>query len=304
MKIYFLSSRPCALTVNDAYFGVTDLFERFAEISLSDRLLIRFIPEHAQPISFFLTEELRSVPPAGCEVYLLPDGIAVYAKDFAPQNSELRVIAQARFSETLVTVYEQGAIQLALETSRGSFLSTLPPSFLHCTIEYADGFVLLRSPDMLCIYAQTGARVLCEHARAYERNGDTLHVTIPLRDSLLRVAECTYALRGDECIRTAFHLRQAYTQTGETDESKIRDELLPYAFFESVLIGANYEEMLADGLQPDASKIKAYLGDFIAVVTTDDPARCGLVKEKAPRLFEVAYYTVIVENGKIADING
>ena len=50
------------------------------------------------------------------------------------------------------------------------------------------------------------------------------------------------------------------------------------------------------------SKIKAYLGDFTAVVATDDPTKCGIVKPKAPRLFEVAYYRFSVEEGKIADI--
>ena len=73
MKIYFLSSRPCALTLNDAYFGITDGFERFAEISLKDKLFVRFSPENAQPVSFFLTENIRFDPPTGCDIYLLKD---------------------------------------------------------------------------------------------------------------------------------------------------------------------------------------------------------------------------------------
>ena len=38
MKIYFLSSQPCALIIGGAYFGRTGDFERFAEISLQDNL--------------------------------------------------------------------------------------------------------------------------------------------------------------------------------------------------------------------------------------------------------------------------
>lgn len=304
MKIYFLSSRPCALFFNDVYFGVTDLFERFAEIDLRDKLFIRFVPQNAQPLSFFLTEEIRFTPPEGCEVYLLKDGLAVYAKDFAPQHTALRVIAQARFGDNLATVYEQGAIQLALETARGSFLCTLPHAFTQCEIEQHGELFFLRAPDTLCIYTQAGECVFCEKVRTFSVEGNTLRAVIPLCDSLGRVAECSYTLHGEGCERIQYTLKQARTQSGEADENKIRDELIAYAFFESVFIGAEYEEMLADGLKPSASKIKAYLGDFTAVLVTDKAHTCGLVKEKAPRLFEVVYYTVTVENGKITDIQG
>ena len=86
MKIYFLSSRPCALTVGGAYFGVTDTFERFAELSLKDNLYAQFSPQGALPIGVFLTEKLRTEPPENCEVYLLKDGAAIYAKDFPPAD--------------------------------------------------------------------------------------------------------------------------------------------------------------------------------------------------------------------------
>jgi tRNA A37 methylthiotransferase MiaB len=36
----------------------------------------------------------------------------------------------------------------------------------------------------------------------------------------------------------------------------------------------------------------------------DSEVMLGLIREKAPRLFEVAYYTVTVKDGKITDITG
>ena len=129
MKIYFLSAIPCALTLNGVYFGLTDRFERFAEIHLADKILAEFIPENAQPIRFFITECLPSAPPQGCEVYLLPDGLAVFARDFPPIPAPLRVIAQERFEKGLITVFSQGGIQVSIENSFGFFTSYLPPSF-------------------------------------------------------------------------------------------------------------------------------------------------------------------------------
>ena len=96
MKIYFLSSRPCALTLNDAYFGLTDRFERFAEISLKDNVFVRFSPENAQPIGFFLNESVRHTPPVGCEVYLLPNALAIYAHDFPPHDLTLKIVTHLK----------------------------------------------------------------------------------------------------------------------------------------------------------------------------------------------------------------
>ena len=129
MKVYFLSSIPCALRVNNLFFGTTNLFERFAELSLKDGLFIEFVPEGKQAVSFFLTEQIRFAPPKGCEVYLLKDGLAIYARNFPPSDFTLRVIAQAREGNTLATLFSQGELQLSIEQDRQLFIATLPPIF-------------------------------------------------------------------------------------------------------------------------------------------------------------------------------
>ena len=77
---------------------------------------------------------------------------------------------------------------------------------------------------------------------------------------------------------------------------------MAYDFFETLLIGGNYEEFLSDELRTKTEDIRDFLGDFQAVLPTDDPFRIGLVKKKRERLFFVTYYTVILEKGKIADV--
>lgn len=303
MKVYFLSSQPCALTIGDAYFGLTDRFERFADISLKDNAFVRFTPEGALPISFFLTENIRFSPPNGCEVYLLPNGLAIYARDFPPNDFSLRVLLQKRFDEGTLTLFTQGLLQLSLETREGFFVATLPPSFVHSEVFCESGLFFLKSPDSLAVYTQKGECVLQEKVLFYRVENGVLSAQLPLSDSLGRVAECEWSLSEKGIERTKFSLSQARTKAGETEREKIKDELLPFAFFESVLIGANYREMLSDELVPDCDKIKEYLGDFCAVTLTDDPNVCGLVKKKGERLFEVVYFSVKTENGKICDIH-
>ena len=129
MRIYFLSALPCALSVNGCHFGLCNHFERFADLSLKDENYILFQPQGAGAIGFFLTEEIRFTPPFGCEVYLLNDGIAIYANDFPPIDFSLTVLSQQKQEKTLATLYKQGTLQLSIESEFGFFISTLPPSF-------------------------------------------------------------------------------------------------------------------------------------------------------------------------------
>ena len=308
MKIYFLSSLPCALTFNDVYFGVTDKFERFADISLKDNIFVRFAPQNAQPLGFFLNENIRFIPPEGCEVYLLQDALAIYARDFPPQDLTLKIITQQRFQDNLVTVFQQGALQISIESAFGLFISTLPPSFASCELSFHADLFFLKCEKHLAIYTKKGECVFMEQILRFSVEENTLNATLPLSDLFSRTAECSYALTENGCYRTKCTIMQHRLIKDDETETQVRqrleNELLPYAFFESVLIGANYAEMLSDELAPDADKIKAYLGDFTAITLTKEPNVCGLVKKRAERLYEVEYYKVETENGKISDVKG
>lgn len=302
MKVYFLSSQPCMLSLNGTFYGTTDSFERFAEVTLSDRIFVKFSPEGAQDIGFFITEEILTKPPNGCEVYLLKDGIAVRACDFTPTDCTLQPIAQKRFDDTVVSVFKQGSIQVTIQSPEGFFTSPLPPAFSVCSLSKYGGLFFLEGKNHLAVYTHAGKCVLLEEVLSFSATETELNATLPLSDVLGRVAECVWRLDGEHCHRTQFTLRQTRAHDGDNDEVKIRDELLPYAFFESVLLGDNYAELLLDDLRAKAGKLVDFLGDFRAVCLTNDPYTCGLIREKAPRLYEVNYFTVKIENGKITDV--
>lgn len=304
MKIYFLSSSPCELTLNGVFFGITDRFERFAEVNLADNVFAKFTPQGALPLGVFLCEELLTSPPTGFEVYLLKDGVALFAKEFPPSDFTLTPIAQERFGENLITVFRQGVLQLSIQTSKSFFISTLPPSFASCKLSFHADLFFIEGQNQLAVYTKGGKCVFLEQILTFEVSENTLNATLPLSDTLGRVAECSYVLSENGCERTKFTLQQRRTTDGATEPQKIKNELLPYAFFESVLLGADYAELLSDELKPSAKQIKSFLGDFEGVVPTNDPKTCGLVRRKAPRLFELAYFTAQIENDKIIDVQG
>lgn len=302
MKIYFLSALPCALTVNGAYFGVTDTFARAAEVDLRDRVFVQFTPQAAHPVGFFLTESLTETPPDGCEVYLLKNAIAVCVYDFTPLDQTLRPILQKRKDDCLVTVFQQGKTQVSIESPNGFFIATLPPSFTPFDVSFHAGLCFVEGENKLAVYTQKGECALSETVLRFSVENDELHASLPLSDSLGRIADCVWKLSSDGCARTNVVLRQRNAADGNRETEKIADELLPYAFFESVLLGTDIRLFLADELQAEAERLTAFLGEFREVVPTEETDVCGLVRDVAPRLYRVDYYRAKTENRKIVDV--
>ncbi len=296
MKIYFLSSIPCALYIGGAYFGSVSSFERFAEISLTDNLPVQFVPENALPRSFFLGESIRFSPPEGCEVYLLEDGLALYAKDFKPIDFTLRPVAQAKEGNTLVTVFSQGGLQMSVEENKAVFTAPLPPCFDPCEISFHGGCILLSAQTDIAVVNKKGELLLKETVLTFSVENDTLTAVLPLSDRYKRTAKCAYALSETGVRQTEYCLLQG--------EGASKETLIPYAFFESVRIGAEYESFLSPALRENASSLKDFLGKFLYVLPTDDPLVCKLVYKKSPRLFEVKAFTATLEEGEITDIQG
>lgn len=294
MKVYFLSSHPCALSLNGIYYGITNRFERFADIVLSDNIFVTFTPENALPLQFFLTENTPLQPPTGCEIYLLSDSLLIYAQHFTPNDTTLRVFAQKRLDNCLVTVYAQGETQLSIQTPEGYFIAYLPPAFSVCELSMHSGLIFVASPTTLCIATKRGEILFCEQILSFAVTDDEAQLRLPLNDSGNRYADCRYALSETQISRLQFSISDACVKTA--------DDLLAYAFFESVLIGANYAEMLSDELRIHAEDVRSFLGDFVRVAPTDDMDVCILVRKKAERIYTCDYYRIERKDGKIADI--
>jgi hypothetical protein len=186
MKIYFLSQIPSALVVGGAYMGVTFTHPQFAEITPSDNLFVEFLPEHAHPIRFFLTEDLRVKPPEGCDVYLYPEKVVLYAKDFLPYDTGLQLIAGKRLSFGLITLFYQGGMQLCIE---GESLITIPLKGRMEKVEILEvGECIFLKGERLIILQKDGTILFDKPYYSFEQTGNTITVSYPLFDSFTRQA--------------------------------------------------------------------------------------------------------------------
>ena len=82
-------------------------------------------------------------------------------------------------------------------------------------------------------------------------------------------------------------------------------KLLPFAFFESLLVNDDLTDYLDTSLLDDADKLKGYFGDFCGVIPPPSfrkNCEVGLVYSCGQNLFEVNYATVEMQNRKIVNL--
>ena len=291
MKLRFLSSVPCCLTVDGKYYGVTDGFDRFAEISLKDNLFACFTPQNALPLGVFLNENLFFSPPEGVEVYLLRDGAAVYARSFPPRSFDTRVVAQERFVADLITVYFQGALYISLETAAGFYISHLPLRYETARIKKHSGLYFIEGKNALCIFNARGKKLFDEEVISYSADGGTLKASVKLSGGAKRVLYGEWALGEDECYRISGKI-----------EGTEHSGNLSYDFFENFRVGADVSAFLSRELAERSEQLGAYLGEYTYAFPCDEENECGVLRKKGERIYEADYYRTEISHGKITDL--
>ncbi len=304
MRVYFLSYKPAILKLNGLYVGGIDTFERHIEIDLSDSVLAEIVPgENLQPVNFFINEKLLFEPPAFMDVYLMDGETLIFIKEYGNKSVNLSVIAQTRFCGNLVTLFSQGGLFLSVEGAEYSLIP-LPAKFAGAKFSERQigGFPVLAisGGNGLLILSDRGKKIFFSEAESFEFS-DRLKIRAAFETCTAAKAECEYAYDGEKLTMVA----------GRTVETRPPEKaILHFAFFESVLTRGNFLNYLSDDLKPKAGEIFEYLGEFAGVTVptekffAEHPAMraAGLVYPKSENLFEVKYYAVELDDGKISNV--
>ena len=192
---------------------------------------------------------------------------------------------------------------VSIETQGVSFQSStlftvapLPVEFEKSEISFIDEFVFIKAPQTLAVFSQTGERIFMETVQSFVVENGVLCATLPLHESLGVAIDGKWKLKQTACERISVSCQ------AQNPAQALDDTLVAYTFFESVRIGADIEYALADNLLSQKEHLLAFLGDFCAVMPTENPNTCALIRTKAERVFEARYCSVKIENGKIVDI--
>ena len=305
MRVYFLSYTPAALKLNGLYAGTIDGFERHVEIDPSDGILAEIVPgDNLQPVNFFLDDKFFKQPPDFADVYLTDGDALIYMREYSPKNVTIDVVYQTRFCGNLVTVFSQGGVYLSVEGAE-YVLDQLPLQFRNVRAEentIAGRPVLaLYAGDYLLLISEYGKKIFLNRTESAQF-GNALKITTEFETCTAAKAECEFSYDGER-------LTQINGKTIETRQPE--EEILHFAFFESVLTCGNFAAYLSDELRPKAGNLKSYLGEFVSVTIPPEKfflkhgnIRCaGLVYPKSKNLYEVKYFAVETENGKISNIS-
>ena len=289
MRVYFLSEKPCFLKAGGLPLGAVDGFERTAELDPADGVLLEFLCPGHHPAVFSFGEEFLFSPPENVEVYFTRTGVAVYVSRFLPTDCTLKPLAQQRIGGALCTLYRQGGIQLSVQTETGFHIADLPDAFEQASIFASGENILLEAPSAFCILDREG-RILTQSEGTVSERDPVVVAEVPFHDSLGHTARCSY----ENGKLTACSIRTARQPTPAT---------YALALFETVLIGGDVLPFLAEGLAEKAASLGEYLGGFRSVVLGASPDEAGLVYPVRPRVYEVRYFRVTLEeDGKISNI--
>lgn len=288
MRVFFLSEQPSALYAGGAYLGIADGFERSAELDPADSLFLEFVPNSDYlPLRFVFDDAFLTAPPPQVELYFTQNAVCVRAADFLRADQTLSVLFQKRFQSALLTLVLQGKLQLFF-SGPTSKLIDLPDCLLTCNAEETSFGYLLVSETAFALISFSGELLLVSEGKVLSKD-KTLVAEVPFHDCLQHTAVCEW-------------------KDGKLVSCKIRSFLPPtqatfaLALFESLLIGADCTPFLTEEMQEKAGLLKDFLGDFCSVVLCETPDKIGLVYKRRENIFDVRYFRVQTENGKIKNI--
>lgn len=303
MRLYFLSCERAALKLNGIYMGVIDSFER--RIDWDEKTLFaEMIPDgNAQSVNFFIDEGLFSCPPDYLDIYDLNGEKLIYVRKYAKKSAKMKLIWQTRFEGNLITLFEQNGVFLSVENGQTE-LYEMDDKFAKSEYSLWDicgaTAFLITCEGCLCIISRGGKRAFYNAVDSYAL-GESLKICVDFKTCTLCRAECEYSYDGYEF---------ALISSKVTERKAVPQEIMHFAFFESLLIGAGAEKYLCPDMAEKLGEIKAFLGGYMGVcVPTEsfylshgDISVAGLIYPVKAHRFSVKYYGVEKENGLISNI--
>ena len=316
MRLHFSSEKECYLRLGGVLMGSCGKVEKFIDLAPESELLVEFLPVDGNllPLTFVITAKFFENPPTCLKVYQYGIGADIVACQFQPRNADLQVIEQLRVQKLLATCIQQQTVQLLLESDNGSFHKFALPNATNYALEqielHKQALLLLKCTEerhkKLFIFDQNGKLLLEQLYTDYSLD-ESLKIVLQHNTLPRHCLQAEYTLEGERFIEK----HRTLVADKNFDIQKLHTKLLPFAFFQSVLVGADCTSYLNSTLQAQTELLKGYLGEFIDVQIPKDifyhhygeVNAVGLVYKQTETLHTVKFFTVDLENGKICNLH-
>ncbi len=309
MRIYFLSQEPAGLRLDGVYAGVIDGFGKFFETD-KERVLCEVIPGSAlKPLHFFIDDGFFSCPPDFADVYLTDGDAVVNICRYTSCDGGVFVVAQARYCGNLATLILNGGRPCLVVEGKCALQYPLPREFSSATMKEGQiggrGALFIEGEGCLAVISESGKQVFVNPVESWE-TGEKLRVRVPYATCAKIVADCTFCYDG-ESMRPESSTAKEYAPPDE--------DIIHFAFFESVLHRAGFAKYLGEELKPKADALPSFLGEFTEVTVppekfylahpslrSPETRVAGLCYPLKSNLFSIKYFAVRLSGGLIENI--
>ena len=303
MFCYISCATPCAVKVNGNFVGKASLNLTFLDI---DKAFLEFIPLDSgfEPI-YLSFDENHPYSTKNLQIIDLYGGLLLLPKFCKKATGELKLVAKRvfpLFKPVSVACFNQGDGKIFLQTETDGFIENAPFTLGEVNFESCASFgkeyllVICPSGKTVIFGYEIGEKItpvfknICD---GFAFDGNLLRLVENKNDLLRHTISTTWEFGKSVKVknRSVISKRAVYS---------LPEGLIPYAFFEEVLVGGDIANFLTPRLKPRANEFKEFLGDFKSVL----PPPHFISDEMITLLYsdKVAYAKVHLVGGLIDNI--
>ena len=308
MNYYFCADYPSTIKLNGVYYGT--ISETIKNITIEQEFVflevLPLVPEqHA--INFMLDAQFLSCPPPNVCVTDLKGGYLIkFLKTYT--GGEFKVLAQEKYSDLLVTVFNDNGKKLSIETQADFYaepvsleLSNITfhrPKFCHnlLAVAFKNKKTLLNVYDVSNKVSKVFSRLVDEFTL-----DDCFTTTECFLDMAKHKLTCSWVYQGS----IMQEKERSVTKSERFNASTLPEKLLPFAFLEEFLVKGNFTDYLSGSVLENASKLGGFLGNYVGVMPPPifrNIEEVGLIYHTGNNCYSVEYFTFETIDGKIRGI--
>ena len=309
MYFYFSSNYPAVIKINGIFYGTLNNVVKTLRIENGVCPYIEICSLNGENnVNFILDQDFLKSPPQPVSVTDLNGGYLI--KIFQTRIcSDFSVLAQEKFDNALVTVFNENGIKISIETQSDFYAETLRicPSTAEIKKFYCNQTQLLA---IALTEQKTFLHVYCIDAKinkVFMRQVDEFDL-----ENGLKTVEHHKDI-AKHVITTFWDFESGIFRSKSTSVAKnekfnielLPEKIIPYAFLEAMLTGDQIDCFLGGTVKENADKLSGFFGKFIGVIPPPTFRNCeeiGLLYSVNDNRYFVEYYSFDVMDRKICNI--
>lgn len=295
MNYYFLSEIPAHVKINGEYKGIVNDNLCSAKIDFENPLF-EFLPTLDKFSAVYGDKTSKNI-----KIFRVNDELLVYPIYPLKNDNPFKLIGQKSKSSysvsANVTVVADGAVKFFLDGSVTD-VKTLPFTPKDFEINLFSNFIMLTftlDKTAIFIYSQESQNLVFSDLVNEYYLSDYLTVKKGYKTVTGTFIEQDWALSQTPTLVATRDVKQK-------DFFEIHPQLLPLAFFENLILGADVKSVITRELNDRLLELKEFLGNVVkAVISPDD--RIWLIKENILTLAQVEFENRLISNVLTEDYN-